>query len=285
MNDLSGRTAVVTGAASGIGQALACRLSSAGMSVVISDNDESGLDQTAARLDDSRVLAIPADVSDRQAIETLANEAFGRFGHVDLLCANAGIAGPWTGNIWDTPRREWDRVVGVNQYGVLNTLEAFLPRMIEAGREGHVVITASIVALLTGGIAVPYLVSKHGVLALAESLRLQLQALQVPVGVSVVCPDRVRTGILDRELAHQHNAATPPAEERAVVDALFSADDPDVRTPDEVADDIVAAVKDNRFLVLTHDISVPRILERLDAIREEVLAARPTPAGERKDRT
>jgi NAD(P)-dependent dehydrogenase (short-subunit alcohol dehydrogenase family) len=179
-------TAVVTGAASGIGRALATRLAAAGTRLVLADLPIPALDKAAAEL---RATAVPTDVADPSAMEALAAAA----SDAELVCLNAGIVGPSLGAPWEVGPDEWDRVFAVNVGGVVNGLRAFVPRLLAAGTPGHLVITASLAGLATfpGGGA--YGASKHAVVAVAEHAALVLSG--TGIGVTVLCPALVRTAL------------------------------------------------------------------------------------------
>lgn len=178
--------AVVTGAASGIGRALATRMAAAGTQLVLADVQPAALAEVASALG---ATAVPTDVADHRAMEALAAAA----PDARLVCLNAGIVGAAVGVPWEVDPREWDAVFAVNVGGVVNGLRAFVPRLLAAGRPGHVLITASLAGLATfpGGGA--YGASKHAVVAIAEQAALALAGTEV--GVTVLCPALVRTAM------------------------------------------------------------------------------------------
>jgi len=181
------KTALVTGAASGIGRALATRLGSQGYRLVLADIDEQGLAGVAAEL--SAYLAIPTDVADADAMQRLASET----GPVDLLCLNAGVTGANMGPPWESPPDEWQQVLGVNLVGVVNGLRAFVPGMVEREVPSSILITASLAGTLTWPGGGPYIASKHAVLAVAEQAALELS--EADISVTVLCPALVRTAM------------------------------------------------------------------------------------------
>ena len=179
-------TAVVTGAASGIGRALAEALHARGARLVLADIDADALSATAARLGATAVLA---DVRDPAAMSALAAQA----PRARLICLNAGVVGQSLGAPWQVPPDEWDRVFAVNVGGVVNGLRAFVPALLASGEPAHVLITASLagLAVFPGGGA--YGPSKHAVAAIAQHAAMALDG--TPVGVSMICPALVRTGM------------------------------------------------------------------------------------------
>jgi NAD(P)-dependent dehydrogenase (short-subunit alcohol dehydrogenase family) len=185
----------VTGAASGIGLATAEALLAEGMHVVMTDVDDGRLGEHARRLSEggASVLAITADVRDPAALERAGQAAVEQFGALHVAVNNAGIV--VTGNSWELPLTEWRRVVEVDLWGVIHGVHAFVPLILASGAEGHVVNTASMAAVYAPARLGPYAVSKHGVLALSDVLRGELAAMEVPVGVSVVLPGMIKTGM------------------------------------------------------------------------------------------
>lgn len=178
--------AVVTGAAGGIGRALAARLRSEGTHIVLADIDADALTATAGELGGE---AVPADVSDAASMEALAAAA----PDADLVCLNAGIVGRDLGVPWEVSAEDWARVFAVNAGGVSNGLRAFVPGMLASGRPGHILITASLAGLVTFPAGGAYAASKHAVVALAEQAALSLAG--TPIGVTMLCPALVRTGM------------------------------------------------------------------------------------------
>jgi NAD(P)-dependent dehydrogenase (short-subunit alcohol dehydrogenase family) len=191
MDDLAGRTAVVTGGGSGIGRAIALELAGAGMHVVIADIEPAPARDVAAEVEalGTRALVVPTDVADFDAVQALADAAYAEFGAVHVVCNNAGVL--IFGDLQDLKIEDWNWLFGVNVFGVLNGIYAFLPRMLASGEPGHIVNTASIAALSGDGI---YGVSKSAILNITETLRRDLEG--TPIGVSALCPGMLNTKIV-----------------------------------------------------------------------------------------
>ena len=247
MEDLEGRVAVVTGAASGIGLALAQQLASEGMRVVLADLPGQRLDAAAREVTAcaggaaAGVLAVAADVCDEAALRAVVDAAGQAYGGVDLVCLNAGVLGPTNIPVWEITDADWRWVFGVNFWGVVNGLRAFVPHLLTRDR-AHIVITASVAGLVTGDGEAPYVSSKHAVIALAEILRRQLAGS--PVGVSLLCPWWVRTDILSSTRNRGTANGEPLAAHRELRDHGI--------TPGEVAGLAVRSIRDGRFYVHTH---------------------------------
>ncbi|MCU1379272.1 MAG: hypothetical protein JWN29_2255 [Acidimicrobiales bacterium] len=247
-----GSVAVVTGAASGIGTALSRAFAAAGCAVVLADVDADALDAVADSIEGD-VLPVVTDVSDAAAVEHLAEEAFGRFGAVHVLCNNAGVStfNPLVAQTLD----DWRWVLGVNLWGVIHGVQAFLPRLLAQGQPAHIVSTSSLAGLASGLPQLgPYNVSKVGVVALSETLRMELAMSGAPVGVSVLCPGTTPTQILESE---RNRPAALGREARvadgdAMRDAVRSGfDGPGARTAEQVADAVLDAVRSDQFWIIT----------------------------------
>ena len=192
MKILKDKVAVVTGAAGGIGRALVQVLAAEGMKVVMAGINAERLERAAEEFREkgADVTPIVTDVSRAEQVTALAEKTMEQYGAVHLLCNNAGVSYN-SRSSWETPLAGWEWVLGVNLMGVVHGIHAFLPLMLEQADEAHIVNTASTSGLIMNGYAIPYGVSKHAVVALSESLHLELESRNANVGVSVLCPGRL----------------------------------------------------------------------------------------------
>ncbi len=262
----AGKVAVVTGAGSGIGLALGHAFAAQGCSVVLADVQQDALDAAEAAMGEHGVetLAMTVDVSDREQVEALAQATLDRFGGVHVLCNNAGVSG--AGDPWFGPIEGWEWTFGVNLWGVVHGVRAFLPHMI-AGGGGHIVNTASMAGLYAG-LSPAYDATKHGVVALTESLYHTMEGAQLGVGVSCLCPGWVKTGILDSERNWPSEfGALPDRDAGAEVSRNYvkRAIDEGMQ-PAAVADLVVDAVREGRYWIFPHPEWVEIAMERFHRI-------------------
>jgi len=246
------RVAVVTGAASGIGFALAERFAAEGMKIVVADIEAPALAtaETALRRKAPAVLAVEVDVARPGHVERLARETYAAFGAAHVLCNNAGVA--VIGAAHEHSLADWEWVINVNLWGVIHGVRAFLPRMLVGGDEGHIVNTASMAGLTTAPFMSVYDVTKHGVVALSESMYKELRVTSAPIGVSVVCPGLIDTNIMrssrnrPAELSEEGKAG-PMAQAfgQALADRLAGG-----YPPSEVAEQVIAGIRDDRFYIV-----------------------------------
>lgn len=270
MQELTGKVAVVTGAASGIGRAMAERFGREGMRVVLADVELGALEATAAELaaDGIELISVRTDVSSQDDVEALAATTFERFGTVHVLCNNAGVGSRGL-TIHDLPVQDYEWVFGVNLWGVIHGLRAFLPHL-RLQDEGHIVNTASTSGLYHLPRMGPYNASKAAVVALSETLQFELAAEGSHLGVSVLCPSWVRTNIsaaVRNVPEHlQWEMTSEQAAEMTEYKAARRALQPEAMDAADVAGQVVDAIRDRRFYVITHPESVEQMRARFDRI-------------------
>jgi len=273
MKDFAGRVAVVTGAGSGFGREFARIAAGLGMRLALADIQPQALAATAdeLRAQGAQVLAETVDVSRAADVERLAQRTLDAFGAVHLLFNNAGVAAG--GLVWEHSVKDWEWVLGVNLWGVIHGVRTFVPIMLAQGDDCHVVNTASVAGLLSPQMMGIYNVSKHGVVTLTETLYQDLRVTGARIGVSLLCPAFVPTGIAQShrnrpETLRETTAptasmlASQKASEKAVASGRISAD--------AVAQQTFEAIRENRFYVITH----PKILASVELRLQDVVAQR-----------
>jgi NAD(P)-dependent dehydrogenase (short-subunit alcohol dehydrogenase family) len=252
VKQLRDRVAVVTGAASGIGLALSERFAAEGMKVVMADVEADALAEASesVRRTAPAVLATRVDVSRHEDVERLARETYDAFGAAHVLCNNAGVA--VIGAVHEHTLDDWQWVINVNLWGVIHGVRAFLPRMLAGGDEAHIVNTASMAGLTTAQFMSVYDVTKHGVVALSESMFKEFAVTGAPIGVSVLCPGLVNTKIMrssrnrPQELGDEGKAgAMAQAFGDGLTNRLGGGYPPSV-----VADQVVDGIRENRFYIV-----------------------------------
>lgn len=262
LKKLQGGVAVITGAASGIGEGLARYAAEIGMKLVIADINEDRLNAVAEdiRHSGSEVLVVPTDVSDPAAIENLADKAFAHYGEVRLLINNAGIE--TLGFIWEIPADAWDKTLNINIHGAVHGVRAFAPRMLESGKPGFIANTAS-----TGGLGImpvqtAYIMSKHAMIAFSECLAMEMQVKQAPIHVSAILPGPVATRIFEES---KGNEDTVSAYHREAMKAMLKEQG---MTGYEAARQILPQIAAGEFWVSTH----PEVTQHFAANRADHLA-------------
>ncbi len=270
MREFTGKTAVVTGAGSGIGRALALAFARQGMRLAVADLDHLGLEQTAdlVRSDhpSTAMMVEVCDVSDVDEVTAFADAVFARFGQVHVLCNNAGVF--VGGLIWDRPPADFEFVLGANLWGILHGIRAFVPRMLAQGTEGHIVNTSSVAGILGAPFEAPYAVSKFAAFAATESLAHDLQAVGSQIRASVLCPGIVATNIVDSDRHRPEHLRTEFTDDQKFVTDYLGQAVAKGLPPSEVADIVLAAIRTEEFLILT-DASYRQELQA----RSEALAA------------
>jgi NAD(P)-dependent dehydrogenase (short-subunit alcohol dehydrogenase family) len=267
MRDLAGRTAVVTGAASGIGRSLASRLAAVGMHVVLADVEADALDAAANEVAASSagtIVAVPTDVADARAVEALADRVYEEFDAAHVLCNNAGVF--QGGLIWECSAHDFEWTLGVNLWGILHATRTFVPRMLERGEPGHIVNTVSMAGLATTAYCAPYEVSKFAAAAATECLAHDLAASGAPIKASLLCPGSVDTAI------GRSRRNRPSRYEGALTDGAAFVEEALAGTtaagahPDAVAELVLEAIREETFLVPTTPSYERQILDRAEAL-------------------
>jgi NAD(P)-dependent dehydrogenase (short-subunit alcohol dehydrogenase family) len=274
IESFAGRIAVVTGAASGIGLALAERFAAEKMKLVLADVEAAALESAHAsiRAQGGDAIAVRTDVMREEEVKRLAEAAFDKFGNVHILCNNAGVGGVLGGDgLWNLSQQDWDWVLGVNFFGVLYGIRHFVPRMLEQGQAGQIVNTASVAGLISGGTGAAYTVSKHAVVALSETLYKDLKARNARISASVLCPGWVNTKILESTRNRPEGLkAHEPVLSREMLARLSM-----VRTflkegfpPEEIAGRVVDAIGNDAFYIIAAQPNVQAAVDtRLEDLR------------------
>ena len=267
MDQFEGKTAVVTGAASGIGRALADRFATAKMCVVLADVEVEPLRAAEEALLErgADVLAVETDVRKLESVQELHRQVIDAYGKVHVLCNNAGVT--TGGLIWEQSEAEWDWTLGVNLWGEINGLRTFLPDMIAHGEEGHVVNTASVGAFFSVAFQGAYAVSKAAIVGHSETLYYDLKAVNANIGVSVLCPGFTDTRVLDssrnwpEEYGPSRVAEADESADQALRDLMASG-----MPPADVAEHVFEAIRTQQLHILTHPEFDQMIRDRMEAI-------------------
>ena len=269
MEEFAGKTAVVTGAGSGMGRAFALRWAAEGMNVVIGDIQQDALDATAAEIKGHGVpvAAVRTDVSKLADIEALADAAEAAFGPVHLVNNNAGVEGYLDGPIWEATARDWEWTVGVNFWSVVYGVRTFVPRMLAHGQEAHVVNTCSMTSVVQA--ANMYGITKHAVIALSEVLWNDLRKAGANIGVTALCPGTIATNLFHGSRNRPPvltdeggNISSDGAELRERMHAVLAAGMP----PAEVASRLVTAIRGGGLYLLTDHEWDDQVIARHEAI-------------------
>jgi NAD(P)-dependent dehydrogenase (short-subunit alcohol dehydrogenase family) len=267
-----GNVAVITGGASGIGRALAHAFAARGMHIVLADIDEQQMRAVEAELAEggTEVLPIVCDTATEPSVQALAEATMAHFGAAHVVCNNAGVVGK--GDPWRGPISTWDWVLGINLYGVIHGIRAFLPIMEDQGC-GHIVNTASMAGLLAMPGSAPYAVSKAGVVSLSEGLFVELKGRGSAVSVSVLCPGFVKTNLMEGQkwaarLGDEPAATTDPI--GLFMDDMLRQGVDGGMDATGVAAQVVDAIDADRLWVLTHHDMAQLAVQRMQrAVAQE----------------
>jgi NAD(P)-dependent dehydrogenase (short-subunit alcohol dehydrogenase family) len=269
MKEMRGKVAVITGAASGFGREFARIGAARGMRQVLADIDQAGLDLIVAELRAAGcdVIGVRTDVSQATDVQALADTTMAQFGAVHLLFNNAGVGSG--GFVWENTDADWQWVLGVNLWSVIHGVRIFTPLMLQHGEPAHIVNTASAAGLVSAPNMGIYNVSKHAVVALSETLHHDLQIAQSSIGVSVLCPAFVPTGIA---MSHRNrpselqNATPPTASMLAAQASSVKAVEAGRLSAPEIAAQTFAAIEEGRFYIVPHEKMLDAVALRMQDI-------------------
>ncbi|MGB6554527.1 MAG: SDR family NAD(P)-dependent oxidoreductase [Candidatus Binataceae bacterium] len=276
IEELKGKTAVVTGGASGIGKALAARCCAAGMNVVLGDVELKVLEATRDELAQGKanVIGVVTDVSRPEEIERLAAKTLDAFGSADLLFNNAGVGAGTT--VWESTLEDWTWVIGVNLWGVIHGIRTFVPIMLKQNRPAHIINTASIAGLVRGHHSAAYATTKHAVVALTEQLALEFERTHAPIKASVLCPSWVNTRINEAGRNRPKNlqnktAAPPPTPEMIKTWERMQKFIQQATSPAEIADSVFEeGIRQEKLYIIPHKETAQYIKNRFDGIIKDV---------------
>lgn len=250
---------MVTGGGSGIGRALVERFAAEGMTVAIGDLDGASAEAVAASID-APTMPLAVDVSDGDQVQAFADRIFDELGQVDVLCNNAGVF--IGGFLWERPAVDLEFVLGVNLWGILHGIRAFVPRMIAQDTEGHIVNTASVAGLFGSPYSGPYGVSKFAAFAAAETLAHDLAVTGSKLTASVLCPGMIRTPIAEAVLNREPLPGTTLTDDQAFVNQILADVVATGIDPSHVADCVLNGIRDETFLILSHPHHAGEITKR-----------------------
>lgn len=270
IEDLDGKVAVVTGAARGIGRALAIGLAAEGMRVVAVDIDGPGAQATADQCGADGV-AREVDVSDAAAVDALADYCFAAFGQVDLLVNNAGVF--QGGLCWERSVADWQWAFGVNVFGIIHGQRSFLPRMIAQGTEGHVLNTASVAAFVSAPVSGPYVVSKCAAFSLTECVAHDLAVVGSKIGASVLVPSAFDTSIARSSDVRPARFGVDATQDGQGTAAALAQIVSGGMSPGEVVAPVVDGIRAGTFLIPTRPSYAEQLRHRYEALRARDLPA------------
>jgi NAD(P)-dependent dehydrogenase (short-subunit alcohol dehydrogenase family) len=285
MERFTGKTAVITGAGSGLGLALARALANEGAHLVLADNNAHDLAAAEASLRTTKaeITSVVTDVAWEGSVDALAEQARAHFGAIHLLFNNAGVA--ISGPIWEHTAADWQWVLGVNLLGVVNGVRAFVPSMLRQLEASHIVNTASVAGLISPPGFSAYTVTKHAVVAYSEVLYQDLVKASAKIGVSVLCPAYFPTRISDsarnRPAALRNRDAASPAENEAAAQTRHAVERGKL-SADDIARITLDGVRAGRFYILPHPNIKPSIEWRMRDILDDRVPTNPLQKREAK---
>jgi NADP-dependent 3-hydroxy acid dehydrogenase YdfG len=273
MQELNNKVAVITGAGSGFGREFARLAHAKGCKLVLADIQIDALNETAQELEKlgAQVVALRTDVAKASDVERLTQTAVKKFGAIDLAFNNAGVGSG--GLVWENSLKDWEWVMGVNLMGVVHGIHYMTPIMLQQNRQAHIVNTASVAGLLSAQLMGIYNVSKHSVVALSETLFQDLRTVNAKIGVSVLCPAFVPTGIHQSHRNRPESLQTglaPTASQTAAQKASEKAVTSGRMTAPQVAVQVFEAIANNQFYIFTH----PKIMASVALRHEDIALAR-----------
>lgn len=281
MKEFKDKIAVVTGAASGIGLETARLFAREGMKVVLVDVEAGPLAKVEEEMKagGATVLAVATDVSNAGEVDALARKTLDAFGAVHVLFNNAGVSGVLT-NIWESTIKDWEWILGVNLYGVVNGIRTFVPIMLKQDTQCHIVNTASLAGITAGPALGAYKVSKHGVFSLSETLYHEMIRLRAKINVSVLCPYWTRTGMMESDRNRPDMLLNKPDEEKSSPDQeraeqILRHVIETGKSPVEVAEIVLNAIKEEKFYIFTHDVAMDHIRLRMEDILNDRNPSKP----------
>lgn len=272
MDQFTGKVAVITGGASGIGFSLAKVFAAQGMHLVLADLEVPALETAAAHLraGGAEVLEVHCDVGDASGVDALAAATFDRFGTAHIVCNNAGVGGA-PGLTWEVPLAGWEWTFAANLHGVIHGIRSFAPKLIEQG-EGHIVNTASLAGLRGSPFMSAYVATKHAVVGISECLAHELAMTNSGVGVSVLCPAFLRTRIAESGRLWPEHLGPNPMPDAGAGSFIRQLVD-NGKDPDWYATEVLEAIRTNRFFVLSDPVHAEAISARY---QEAVDGTQPT---------
>ncbi len=271
MKELVGKIAVVTGGASGIGKGIAKKLLENGAEVVIADINKDKLEYAKKELEQNgkKVICKLVDVTKEDDLKKLADDTIGLYGQVNILCNNAGV-GYSSGFSWENTDDEWNWIINTNLKSVIYGIRTFIPIMLKQDNECHIINTSSNAGITIGGTMAMYSVTKHGVVALSESLYNELKLINSKINVSVLCPGFVSSDILNPFIPETVEAKSSPVineNSELFFKAFYNAINNGVTT-DEIGESVVNAIRNQIFYILSSETDKNLIRARLNNIIE-----------------